>query len=139
MAVDRPQMKPTVRRIEEFEWVDLPGHLNGALTKLLVTTENSGTPDIDVFLSSYAPQGYAEEHHHETMSEVFYFLGGSGLFVLDGERHVVGAGTVVFVPPMTRHAIYNTGFEPLTFLVTGSPPDQTFHERYSEYFVAGAD
>jgi mannose-6-phosphate isomerase-like protein (cupin superfamily) len=114
------EMQPTVRRVEEFEWVDLPGHKKGALTKLLVTK-------------------YAEEHHHETMSEVFYFISGTGVFVLGGERHIVGPGTVVFVPPKTRHAIFNTGFEHLTFLVTGSPPDQTFHDQYSEYFVAGSD
>jgi mannose-6-phosphate isomerase-like protein (cupin superfamily) len=125
-----------VFKAEELEWVDLAGHMNAALTKLLVTRENCGSQNIDFYISSYAPKAFAELHHHEQTEEVFYFLSGTGIFELDGERHLVGANTVVYVPPRARHAIYNTGFENLVFIVTGTPPEAEFHERYKDYFAS---
>lgn len=125
-----------VRRIEEYEWVDLAGHRDAALTKLLVTKEECGAENIDFFVSSYAPKAFAEEHVHDKSEEIFYFTKGSGLFVLDGERHIVAPGMVIFVPPGTTHAIYNTGMEDLVFVVCSSPPEPEFHEEYSNYFQA---
>lgn len=128
-------MRGSIRRGEEFEWVDLAGHKQGALTKLLVSKENNGANNMDFMISSYAPQAYAEVHMHEESEECFYFVSGTGAFELDGERHVIGPNTVVFVPPKTLHGIFNTGYEPLVFIVTSSPPEPAFHERYQEYFV----
>jgi mannose-6-phosphate isomerase-like protein (cupin superfamily) len=129
-------MAGRVFKAEELEWVDLAGHVNAALTKLLVTRENCGAQNIDFYISSYAPKAYAELHHHEQTEEVFYFLSGTGIFELDGERHLVGPHTVVYVPPRARHAIYNTGFDNLVFIVTGTPPEAEFHERYRDYFAS---
>ncbi|HLI15531.1 MAG TPA: cupin domain-containing protein [Acidimicrobiales bacterium] len=125
-----------VRKVTEFEWVDLAGHRDAALTKLLVTKETCGAQNLDVFLSSYAPKAYAEEHVHERTEECFYIIAGEGLFVLDGERHLVGPGTIVFAPPGTRHGIFNTGMSDLVFVVAASPPEPEFHEQYADYFVA---
>ncbi len=125
-----------VRRLEEYEWVDLAGHREAALTKLLVTKEECGAENIDFFVSSYAPKAYAEEHVHDRSEEIFYFTRGSGLFVLDGERFIVQAGTVIFVPPGTKHGIYNTGMEDLVFVVCSSPPEPEFHQEYASYFHA---
>jgi mannose-6-phosphate isomerase-like protein (cupin superfamily) len=126
-----------VRRIEEFRWVDLAGHRDAALTKLLVTNETCGARNIDFFVSSYAPKACAEPHSHPASEEIFYFVSGSGLFVLGSESHTISAGTVVFVPPDTRHAIYNTGFEDLVFVVCSSPPEPEFHRDYASYFAEG--
>lgn len=127
-----------VGRIEEYEWVDLAGHRDAALTKLLVTREVCGAQNIDFFLSSYAPKAFAEEHTHERSEEIFYFLRGEGLFVLNRIRNVVRAGGVIFVPPGTPHGIFNTGLEPLVFVVCASPPEQEFHTQYADYFAAPA-
>ena len=127
-----------VRKLEEYEWVDLAGHRDAALTKLLVTKEECGAENIDFFVSSYAPKAFAEEHVHERSEEIFYFTKGSGLFVLDGERHLVEPGMVIFVPPGSKHAIFNTGFEDLVFVVCSSPPEPEFHEEYASYFKVTA-
>lgn len=127
-----------VRRFEEYEWVDLAGHRDAALTKLLVTREECGAEHIDFFVSSYAPKAFAQEHVHEKSEEIFYFLKGSGLFVLDGERHIVEPGMVIFVPPGTAHAIFNTGMDDLVFVVCSSPPEPEFHEEYASYFKASS-
>lgn len=129
-------MSGMVRRAVEVEWVDLMGHKDAALTKLLVTRETCGARNLDFFISSYAPKAHAEVHAHERSEEVFYFLAGEGLFLLDGERHVVEPGTVIFVPPGSRHGIFNTGFTHLVFVVTASPPEEAFHAHYREYFAA---
>lgn len=123
-----------VRKDLEYEWVDLAGHRDAALTKLLVTREVCGAQTMDFFLSSYAPKACAEEHVHTISEEIFYFISGEGIFVLDGQRHVVARGSVVFVPPNTKHAIFNTGFEHLVFAVCSSPPEPEFHEKYHGYF-----
>lgn len=123
-----------VRRFEEYEWVDLAGHRDAALTKLLVTKEECGAENIDFFVSSYAPKAFAEEHVHGKSEEIFYFIKGSGLFLLGGERHLIEPGMVIFVPPGTKHAIFNTGMEDLVFVVCSSPPEPEFHEEYASYF-----
>ena len=41
---------------------------------------------------------------------------------VDGKRHLVGPGVVIFIPPKVKHAIINTGFEDLIFVVAASPP-----------------
>lgn len=130
--------KKMVRKLAEYEWVDLAGHRDAALTKLLVTKEECGAENIDFFVSSYAPKAFAEEHVHERSEEIFYFISGTGLFVLDGERHIIEPGMVIFVPPRSKHAIFNTGMENLVFVVCSSPPEPEFHEEYARYFHASA-
>lgn len=113
----------TIRHAVEVDWVDLGQHIGGALTKLLVTGANAACKNLDFYISSYMPKAYAEEHAHEETEEVFYFISGEGMFLLDGERHRVSAGTVVHVPPRIPHGIFNTGFDNLVFVVAASPPE----------------
>jgi len=127
-------MRGMVRNIKEWEWIDLAKHHNGALTKLLVTRENTGARNIDFFLSSYAPKAFAALHSHEKSEEIFYFLSGEGVFMLDGERFTIGPGTVVFVPPQTEHGIFNTGFADLVFVVTASPAEPLWHADNEQHF-----
>lgn len=128
-------MRGMVRDITEWEWVDLAKHHEGALTKLLVTRENCDSKNIDFFLSSYAPKAYAALHSHDEAEEVFYFLDGEGLFLLDGERFTVRRGSVVYVPPKTEHGIFNTGFKELVFVVTASPPEPAWHADNQQHFT----
>ena len=128
-------MAGMVRHVNEWEWLDLAKHHGGALTKLLVTRENAGARNLDFFLSSYAPKAFAALHSHEVSEEIFYFLEGEGLFILDGERFTVKAGSVVFVPPKTEHGIFNTGFGNLVFVVTASPPEPLWHAENEQHFT----
>lgn len=127
-------MPAMVRHVTDWEWVDLAKHHGGSLTKLLVTEESCGASNIDFFISSYAPRAYAAMHLHEEAEEVFYFISGEGLFVMEETKHRVGPGTVVYVPPKTSHGIFNTGFENLVFVVTATPPEPLWHEDYAPNF-----
>lgn len=127
-------MTGMVRHATEFEWVDLAKHMDGSLTKLLVTEESCGSKNIDFFISSYEPKAYAAMHSHDVAEEVFYFLEGEGIFMMGEEKHLVRKGSIVYVPPTTEHGIFNTGFENLVFVVTATPPEPLWHDAYKPNF-----
>ncbi len=49
-------------------------------------------------------------------------LKSKGIMELDGQRHLVSPGMVVFIAAGVEHGIANTGFEDLIFVVAASPP-----------------
>jgi mannose-6-phosphate isomerase-like protein (cupin superfamily) len=110
-----------IRNIAEVPWDELPGHHDGALSKLLVHPQSLGSQHIDHRISSYAPKAFVAPHTHRIQEQVYHVLEGEGLVEIDGQRRVVRRHDVVFVPPGVEHALYNTGLTPLTFLVVTSP------------------
>ena len=113
-------MEAKVFQAEEVDWVEAPGHFS-AFSKLLVN-ESHGSKFFDFRVSSYQPKGYCAAHVHETAENIYYVLKGKGIVELDSVRHLVSAGSVIFIPPGVKHAIINTGFEDLIFIVAASPP-----------------
>ena len=113
-------MDAKIFQAEEVDWIEAPAH-HSAFSKMLVN-ESHGSKYFDFRVSSYQPRGYCEPHTHETAENIYYILKGTGIVELEGERHLVGPGKVVFVPPGVEHAIANTGFEDLIFIVAASPP-----------------
>jgi mannose-6-phosphate isomerase-like protein (cupin superfamily) len=113
-------MKAKIFRAAEKDWTEPPGHQN-AFSKLLIN-ESDGSKYFDFRISSYQPKGHVEVHAHETAEHVYYILQGEGIVELDGQRHLVSPGMVVFIPPGVEHGIANTGFEDLIFVVAASPP-----------------
>ncbi len=104
---------------EELLWSSPPGH-HRAYSKLLVGPE-TGSRYLDFRISLYPPEGYAEEHVHQEAENVYFILRGRAVVDLDGQRHIAGPNTVVFIPPGVRHAVYNTGDEDLLFVVVAAP------------------
>lgn len=110
-----------IRNIAEVPWDELPGHFGGALSKLLVHPETTGSRHVDHRISTYAPKGYVAPHTHKIQEQVYHVLAGEGLMEIDGKRRVVREHDVVFIPPGIEHALYNTGLAPLTFIVVTTP------------------
>jgi mannose-6-phosphate isomerase-like protein (cupin superfamily) len=54
-------------------------------------------------------------HTHE-QAEVYFFLSGSGVVVIDDESTPVTTGDAVFIPGNIEHMALNTGTEPLRLL-----------------------
>ncbi|MEU9716512.1 class I tRNA ligase family protein [Streptomyces sp. NPDC047976] len=54
-----------------------------------------------------APGGATDGHHHDE-SELFVIVSGRGEFVVDGETHPAGPGTVVLFDPFESHVLRNT-------------------------------
>jgi len=113
-------MDAKIFQAEELDWIEAPAH-HSAFSKLLVN-ESHGSKYFDFRISSYQPKGYCEPHTHDIAENIYYILQGTGIVELEGVRHLVGPGKVVFVPPGVEHAIANTGFEDLIFIVAASPP-----------------
>ena len=113
-------MGAKVFRAEEVDWIEAPAHYS-AFSKLLIN-ETDGSKYFDFRVSSYQPKGYCEAHTHETAENIYYILKGKGIVELDGKRQLVEPGMVIFIPPGVEHAIINSGFEDLIFIVVASPP-----------------
>ena len=113
-------MKAKIIKAAEVDWISAPGHFS-AFSKLLVN-ESDGSKYFDFRVSSYQPKGYCEVHTHQTAENIYYILKGEGIMELENKRHLVGPGTVVFIPAGVAHGISNTGFEDLIFVVAASPP-----------------
>jgi len=113
-------MEAKIFQAEEVNWAEPPAHYS-AFSKLLIN-ESHGSKYFDFRVSSYQPKGYCDSHTHETAENIYYVLKGKGIVELDGKRHLVSPGTVIFIPPGVEHAMINTGFEDLIFIVAASPP-----------------
>jgi len=108
-------------RSEEVDWVVPPEHF-GALSKILISPDNSETKAFDFRISIYQPNGTVTPHSHNVQESIWYILKGIGVVVLDGERHLVEPNVVIYIPPKVEHSIINTGLEDLVFAIAISPP-----------------
>lgn len=66
---------------------------------------------------SLSPGGRAGLHTHSMTEELWFFLAGEGRVELDGESHRVEPGSIMLTPLDSNHAAWNTGTEPLEFVV----------------------
>jgi mannose-6-phosphate isomerase-like protein (cupin superfamily) len=110
-----------IRNIAEVPWEELPGHHGGALSKLLVHPDTTGSRHVDHRISTYQPRAYVAPHKHKVQEQVYHVLEGEGLMELGDKRQVVRKHDVIFIPPGVEHALYNTGLVPLTFIVVTTP------------------
>lgn len=80
------------------------------------------------------PHSTTSVSYHKLAEEWYYVLSGSGVAVLNGERHELRTGDFLRLPPGTTHG-FSTGDEPLVMLdfhTPGSRPDRDV------YFVGPA-
>ncbi len=111
----------SVRNVAQVLWTELPGHHGGALSKLLVHPDVTGSQHLDYRISCYAPGARVEVHAHSVQEQIYHVLEGEGLLEVDHRRQVVRRHDVAFLPPGTAHAIHNTGTGNLVFVVVTSP------------------
>ncbi|HEY4541340.1 MAG TPA: cupin domain-containing protein [Noviherbaspirillum sp.] len=119
-----------VEQMSRLPWQEYPGHFGGALSKALVTADNTGTKHFDFRISRYAPAAYVGEHVHKVQEQIYYVLEGEGLLTLDDEQHLMRAHDYVFVPPGVRHSFTNTGLDGLVFLVITTPGSDDGQEMH---------
>lgn len=110
------------RNLGELMWTQYPGHFNQALSKAIVTPATVGSRFFDYRISSYEPGAHVESHVHAVQEQIYHVLSGEGVLILDGERRLVRANDVTYIPPGVVHEFHCTGTDPLLFLVITSPP-----------------
>jgi len=65
--------------------------------------------------------GQRSKRHVLTSSEVYYFIAGTGRFLLNGHEVPVEAGTTLYVPPGGEQSLENTGEHAIEFLCLVDP------------------
>ena len=115
-------MNASLYRAEMVPWLQPGGH-HTAFSKMLVNPELQGSRYFDFRISSYPPSGYVDLHVHDVAEQIYYFLEGTGLAELGDEKQIIEPNTVMYVAPGVPHAVANTGFKNLVFIVVTSPPE----------------
>jgi mannose-6-phosphate isomerase-like protein (cupin superfamily) len=108
----RPQVRDS-SRVESEVWDD---PVRGDVPfRVLFSADRTPTSALYTGLAELAPGGWLGQHRH-TQAEVYHLVEGSGVVVLDGVEHAVGAGSAVFIPGDAEHGIRNTGESTLRFV-----------------------
>ena len=115
---------PAITPAATMMWDEPPAHYGGAFSKMLVRPESCGSRSIDYRISVYQPRAYVAPHRHRIQEQVYHILEGEGLMEIEGAKQVVRKDDVIFIPPGTEHAIYNTGMTDIKFVVVTSPADE---------------
>ena len=95
---------------------------DGQDSYLLLTRGQFGSQNLTITWVDCAPGSEQRLHSHEPQEQVYVIVSGKGLMKVEGDEREVGAGTMVFVPPRSEHAIRNIGDETLTYVSATAPP-----------------
>ncbi len=88
-------------------------HRGGQVSYLLLTKGQFGSANLSITWVEGDPGSEQPVHSHPENEQVYVIVRGRGL---------MRAGTLIFVPPGTGHAIRNTGDEPLVYVSATAPP-----------------
>ena len=110
-----------VRNLAELPWIQYPGHFDRALSKEIVSPNTTDSKIFDYRISTYQPGAYVESHVHKVQEQIYHFLSGEGILILDDKIHIMRAHDVAEIPPGVVHELHNTGLESMVFLVITSP------------------
>lgn len=102
----------------DVEAIPLPG---GGSFRLLEDSANSEGLFGANRLTLAAGADGTRPHHHTKSTEIFYVLGGTMDFLVDGTRSPVGEGGLVVVAPGTVHAFGAAAGGPAEFLAVLTP------------------
>ena len=95
---------------------------DGSTIRSLLDRRNSSAANQGLAEATVPPGGAAEPHRHPRSEEIYYILSGTGRMTIGDEARDVGPLDAILIPPGTRHAIANTGDQPLVFLCCCAPP-----------------
>lgn len=110
-------MEMIIRNERTLEWVKNTKHREVYLKHLVTSKDNDR---LSAHIVRIEKGGEIVPHTHEIM-EVFYFMKGQGLALVNGERIKVDAGSVIIAPAGTQHGLINDGDEELILFSVFSP------------------
>jgi quercetin dioxygenase-like cupin family protein len=101
------------------------------VTFLLSSGQTGGTFSLTEFAAAPPPAPSAPVHRHLDADETLYILEGNFQFIVNGQPRPAPAGSSVFIPRGTPHAVENIGTEMGRMLVILTPPgfEQFWAER----------
>jgi mannose-6-phosphate isomerase-like protein (cupin superfamily) len=101
---------------------EAPVNERGGQVSYLLFAPRLGSTRLAVTWVSGEPGSQQGLHAHEESEQVYVVIRGRGLMMVDDEAVEVEAGTAVLIPFGARHAIRNTGTEPLEYISATAPP-----------------
>jgi quercetin dioxygenase-like cupin family protein len=112
-------MKPIVRRLQDQRWGGWPEDqvaVRGKVSwKDLLGSDPAEGADM-VMGVARVRQGESLEPHRHSQPETYFTLSGRGVVTIDGQPHLVEAGTMIFIPGNAEHQINNEHPEDLQIL-----------------------
>ena len=108
---------PEIKDIDEI--VEEKSLADDENVKIIQLGEDKST---SVYLFQINQDAEMDAHYHKTHDEIIYIKQGSGLLILNGDRHMVKEGMVVMIPRKTIHKYVNTGKEINLAVSMFSPP-----------------
>lgn len=107
--------------LEQMPLKDGMGHVEGRFWEVF-TKKTVGTEALRLLVQEYPPGGFTEGHPiHTDFEQTYYVMSGTMTLFLDGVRHVVPAGTFVFIPRGMKHEHRNDGNESMIFMTINVP------------------
>jgi mannose-6-phosphate isomerase-like protein (cupin superfamily) len=94
----------------------------GQVSYLLLAPGQFGSANLAVTWVEAEPGSQQPVHAHPGREQVYVIVAGRGQMIVGDEEQEVQAGTMVFVPPGTGHAIRNPGPGTLVYVSATSPP-----------------
>lgn len=95
---------------------------SGQTSHLLLAPGQFGSQNMAVTWVHGAPGSRQPLHAHPESEQIYVIVRGRGTMVVGGEEQDVSAGTAVFIPAGTEHAIHNPGPDDLDYVSAASPP-----------------
>lgn len=81
----------------------------------LLSRPDTLTDSMCAGVATCPPQGHLALHQH-TQAEIYYIISGTGSVEVDGKRHRVSAGSVVWIPGDVVHGVFCGPDESLCWL-----------------------
>src|SRR5947208_5673267 len=94
----------------------------GQVSYLLLNEGQFGSKNLTMTWVEAAPNSQQPLHQHPESEQAYVIVRGRGQMIVGDEVFAVDAGTLVFIPPGTTHAIRNDGPETLVYVSATSPP-----------------
>jgi len=107
-----------VRRLEESP----REHRGGQGSHLMLAKGEFGSSNLAITWVEGGPGSQQDLHEHPGAEQVHVVVRGRGEMIVGEERHDVGPGTMILIPPGTDHAIRNVGEDTLVWVSATSPP-----------------
>ncbi|MEO8116398.1 MAG: cupin domain-containing protein [Bacteroidota bacterium] len=98
---------------------------HGQGEKFVFLKNGDSNTDLTQFAyGKFQPGETCETHIHETMEEFFFFLEGTGEYIVDGEIIPLLKGVFLRIPAKTPHTLKANGNQPLEFVYFGIATQQ---------------
>lgn len=101
---------------------DGPVNVRGGQVSHLLFAPEFGSCNVTVTWVRGEPGSQQEVHSHRDSEQIYVIVRGRGTMIVEDEEREVEAGSAVLIAPNTRHAIRNTGAEPLEYVAATAPP-----------------